>query len=109
MHQWHPFIINTNWHNERLNFMQMSHDAIGVLFTTALAKWSSLPAEKKKLRHVAKKLHFYTNGLQDIKCFLSTHIGAPWEYTSQVVAKCAIKLCRANLCNATYGFVSALL
>lgn len=50
MHQWHPFIINTNWHNKRLDFMQMSHDAIGVLFTTvvtiALAKRSFLPAPR---------------------------------------------------------------
>lgn len=49
MHQCHPFIINTNWHNKRLNFMQMSHDAIGGLFTTvvvtvALAKRSFLSA-----------------------------------------------------------------
>lgn len=61
MHQWYPFIINTNWHNKRLDFMQMSHDAIGVLFPTvvvtfALAKKSFLPAPRGSaaLQSVAK-------------------------------------------------------
>lgn len=81
MHQWHPFIINTNWHNERLNFMQMSRDAIGVLFTTALAKRSSLPAEKKSSTALQKKLNFYRSSLQEIKCFLSCYISAVSENT----------------------------
>lgn len=67
MHQCHPFITNTSWHNKRLDFMQMSRDAIGELFTTvvtvALAKRSFLSATGGSiaLRSVALYSLFYAN------------------------------------------------
>lgn len=109
MHQWHPFIINTNWHNERLNFMQMSHDAIGVLFTTALAKRSSLPAEKKSSTALQKNRTFIQAVCKKSSASSPVISVLCRKILSRVVEKRGIELCHANLCNATHGFVSPLL
>lgn len=103
MYQCHPFIINTNWHNKRPDFMQMSRDAMG------------LCAPKQSFCFPTKTLHdlwlqtfltiFWLNYIF-YSCFKSwTSSSSVIVVVSKVLAQCAIKLSLENVCSTFHKLV----